>query len=64
MKTFDPDQDGYTLNEKDALSLHKNVNILHYVRRSILVNKSKQFEQSVSLLERAETSKPKIGWSH
>jgi len=44
--------------------LHKNVNILHYVRRSILVNKSKQFEQSVSLLERAETSKPKIGWSH
>lgn len=41
---FDPDQDGYLLNLDEALQLHKNVNVLHYVRRSLLTNKAKQFE--------------------
>jgi hypothetical protein len=41
---FDPDQDGYVLGLDEAFQLHKNVNILHYVRRSLLTNKAKQFE--------------------
>jgi len=44
MKSFDPDQDGYVLLYDDALQLHKNVNMLFYVRRTILINKAKLFE--------------------
>jgi hypothetical protein len=52
MKSFDPDQDGYELLYDDALQLHKNVNMLFYVRRTILINKAKLFEQYSHLLDK------------
>lgn len=45
IESFDPDQDGYTFEKEDAEQLHKNVNVLHYVRKTIMTNKSKLFDQ-------------------
>lgn len=39
--TFDPDSDGFVFTYDDALTLHKNINILQFVRRSLLVHKCK-----------------------
>ena len=63
MKSFDPDQDGYELLYDDALQLHKNVNMLFYVRRTILINKAKLFEQYSHLLDKSTSTQPRDGWT-
>lgn len=47
----------------DALQLHKNVNMLFYVRRTILINKAKLFEQYSYLLDKSISTQPKEDWS-
>lgn len=61
--SFDPDQDGYVLNDQDAYRLHKSVNILYYVRRSLLVNKAKLFEQFAAILDKYSVELPHQSWT-
>lgn len=49
--SFDPDNDGFVLNTNDARALHCNINSLQFVRRRILWNKQKVFEQGLPILE-------------
>ena len=45
IRNFDPDSDGFKFEIDEAISLHKNMNILQFVRRKLLQNKCKEFDQ-------------------
>ena len=45
IRNFDPDSDGFKFEIVEATSLHKNMNILQFVRRKLLQNKCKEFDQ-------------------
>ena len=47
IRNFDPDNDGFKFELEDALVLHRNMNILQFVRRKLLQNKGKHFDQQV-----------------
>lgn len=48
---MDPDNDGFNLTFEDAERLNKNMNILHYIRKHILSNNSKLFNNGLSSLK-------------
>mmetsp|Transcript_30891 Transcript_30891/g.30383 ORF Transcript_30891/g.30383 Transcript_30891/m.30383 type:complete len:93 (+) Transcript_30891:60-338(+) len=39
--TFDPDGDGFNFEYEKAYALHKNMNILQFIRKSLLLNNCK-----------------------
>ena len=41
---FDPDEDGYNFGYDKACILHKNMNILQFIRKTLLPNNCKQLE--------------------
>lgn len=41
---FDPDEDGFIFSYEKASVLHKNINILQFIRKTLLPNSCKQFE--------------------
>ena len=45
IRNFDPDSDGFRFEINEAINLHKNMNILQFVRRKLLQNKCKEFDQ-------------------
>ena len=45
IRNFDPDSDGFKFEINEAINLHKNMNILQFVRRKLLQNKCKEFDQ-------------------
>ena len=51
IRNFDPDSDGFKFELEAATALHKNMNILQYIRRKLLPGKFKQFDQQVKGLE-------------
>ena len=44
MLIFDPDEDGFAFGYEKASTLHKNMNILHFIRKSLLPNNCKIFD--------------------
>lgn len=51
MGIFDPDEDGFNYGYEKAAVLHKNMNILQFIRKSLLPTNCKQFEQGVEALQ-------------
>ena len=51
MSNFDPDEDGFEFGIEKATVLHKNINILQFIRKTLIPSNFKQFEQSVDLLQ-------------
>lgn len=47
---MDPDNDGFNISFEDAERLNKNMNILHYIRKHILSNYSKLFNNGLNSL--------------
>lgn len=49
---MDPDNDGFNISLEDAEKLNKNMNILHFIRKYILSNNAKLFQNGLqSLIE-------------
>ncbi|CDW90426.1 transforming growth factor beta regulator 1 [Stylonychia lemnae] len=48
---FDPDEDGYNFGYEKACILHKNMNILQFIRKTLLPNNCKQFEVGLEALQ-------------
>jgi hypothetical protein len=44
INVFDPDDDGFNFGVEKATILHKNMNILQFIRKTLLPNNCKQFE--------------------
>jgi len=44
---FDPDSDGFEFEYDKAFTLHKHMNMLSFVRKSLLANKGKKFKQEL-----------------
>jgi hypothetical protein len=47
VSNFDPDEDGFEFGIDKAAVLHKNINILQFIRKTLMPSNFKQFEQSV-----------------
>jgi len=47
---FDPDNDGFNFGFDKAQTLHKNMNMLQYVRKSLIPNNFKLFDQGLDTL--------------
>ena len=50
IQNFNPDDDGFTFDLASAKQLHKNMNLLEFIRKRILSNKAKLFDQNVKNL--------------
>ena len=46
--SFDPDNDGFEFEFKKAFTLHKHMNMLTFVRKSLLANKGKKLKQELN----------------
>lgn len=55
---FDPDSDGFVFDLPLARQLHRNMNLLEFIRKRILNNKAKHFDQNVKALAAHLSSKP------
>lgn len=54
---MDPDNDNFNINTETAEKLIKNLNILHFIRKFILINKNKLFNSGLSsLIELTKTN--------
>lgn len=51
INNFDPDEDGFIFGYDKAYTLHKNMNILQFIRKSILPNNCKAFELGIPTLQ-------------
>ena len=47
---FDPDSDGFKFEIDAAFELHRNMNILQFIRKKLLVSKGKHFDQQAKNL--------------
>lgn len=47
---FDPDSDGFNFGYEKACILHKNMNILQFIRKTLLLNNCKNFDLGVETL--------------
>jgi hypothetical protein len=47
MANFDPDEDGFEFGYDKAFALHKNINLLQFIRKSLMPSNFKQFELGV-----------------
>ena len=47
---FDPDSDGFIFDLPLARQLHRNMNLLEFIRKRILSNKAKLFDQNSKAL--------------
>ena len=47
---FDPDSDGFKFEIDAAFELHRNMNILQFIRKKLLVNKGRHFDQQAKNL--------------
>ena len=47
---FDPDSDGLIFDLDQAKKLHRNMNLLEFIRKRILSNKAKFFDQNIKTL--------------
>ena len=56
---MDPDNDSFNISAEVAEKLIKNLNILHFIRKFILINKAKLFNSGLQSLN--EVSKNKEG---
>ena len=45
---FDPDGDGFDFPFAKASSLHKNMNMLQFIRKTLLANKGKKLKQELN----------------
>jgi hypothetical protein len=66
--TFDPDGDGFDFQYEKAFALHKNMNMLQFIRKTLLANKCKKLKQDLNHLEaqfnkEKETQKLPESWS-
>ena len=50
---MDPDEDGFNITIEEAEKLNKNMNMLHFIRKSILIQNLKLFNKGISDLEQA-----------
>jgi hypothetical protein len=50
MVNFDPDEDGFEFGIEKAFILHKNINLLQFIRKSLMPSNFKQFELGVEQL--------------
>lgn len=50
LRNFDPDTDGLVFDLPLAKKLHRTMNLLEFVRKRILSNKAKFFDQNVKAL--------------
>jgi hypothetical protein len=54
---MDPDNDNFIITTETAERLIKNLNILHFIRKFILINKSKLFNSGLQgLIEATKTN--------
>lgn len=51
MRAFDPDEDGFEFGFVQASQLHKNMNILQFIRKVVMPNNFKQFNVGVDSLQ-------------
>ncbi len=51
LKNFDPDEDGFEFGFEQASALHKNINILQYIRKVLMPNNFRQFDSQVDQLQ-------------
>ena len=51
LQIFDPDQDGFNFELKEAKNLHCSINMFQVIRRKLLASKMKCFEQIIKILE-------------
>ena len=51
LQIFDPDQDGFNFELKEAKNLHCSINMFQVIRRKLLASKMKFFEQVIKMLE-------------
>ena len=54
---FDPDSDGFIFDLPLAQKLHRNMNLLEFIRKRILSNKAKLFDQNTKNLTTYMTPK-------
>ena len=47
---FDPDEDGFEFGFNKASLLHKNINILQFIRKVLIPGNFKQFESGLEAL--------------
>ena len=47
---FDPDNDEFNFGYEKACTIHKNMNILQFIRKTLLPNNCKQFEVGLDAL--------------
>jgi len=50
---MDPDEDGFIMTIEEAEKLSKNMNILHFIRKNILIHNAKAFNKGLAELELA-----------
>ena len=50
-KNFDPDNDGFALNEKQIHALNTNIPMLHFIRRKILTQNCKLFNSKIKQID-------------
>ena len=48
---FDPDEDGFVFGVEKASALHKNINVLQFIRKILIPNNFRQFESAVEPLK-------------
>ena len=48
---FDPDNDGFNFGYEKATLIHKNMNILQFIRKNLLPNNCKHFEMGLEALQ-------------
>ncbi len=50
---MDPDDDGFNISNEEADKLNKNMNMLQFIRKNILIHNSKMFHKGLLDLEEA-----------
>ena len=50
IRNFDPDSDGFKFEIDAAFTLHRNMNILQFIRKKLLPGKGKHFDQQAKNL--------------
>eukprot|EP00347_Sterkiella_histriomuscorum_P020477 403337650 len=48
---FDPDEDGFNFGYEKACIIHKNMNILQFIRKNLLLGNGRQFETGLEALQ-------------
>jgi hypothetical protein len=63
LEQMDPDNDGFNISFEEAEKLNKNMNILHFIRKYIISNNFKLFNNGVSnLVDASKNSLPTNNW--